>query len=109
MRGLKAPPRRRRGAGRLHRLRGLEDLLPRLDRARTGHDHEAPAAQRDAAHVDDGVLLLDLAGHQLEGLRDPEAPRPRPAGVVNIVGSTAPVLPVTPMATPLRARGWGAA
>jgi hypothetical protein len=46
------------GAARAHGLRGNEHLLPRLDRAGTGNDHEVAAA-------DDGVSNAKLGTFRL--------------------------------------------
>jgi hypothetical protein len=72
---LPRPAAEERGPGLLHRPRGLEDLVLRLHRAGAGHDDDGPAAHLHAGHVDDGVLLLHLAGDQLEGLGDAQGLR----------------------------------
>ncbi len=52
----------------LDRLSGLQQLFAALHRARPGHNHQALAAHRHAADVDDAALVLELAADQLVAL-----------------------------------------
>src|SRR6058998_896542 len=57
-------------AGGLHFLRGVEQLQPRLDRARAGHDDDPCSADRHVADTDLGRLVAHLTARQLVGLED---------------------------------------
>ena len=70
MRGLNAPPRRRRGAGRLDRLGRGQNLLFALDRAGPGDHADRAAADRQAAGADHGRLGLHLAAGDFVGGED---------------------------------------
>ena len=61
MRGLNAPPRRRRGAGRLDGLGRGQNLLFAFDRAGAGDDADRAAADRQAAGADRRRLALHFA------------------------------------------------
>ena len=70
MRGLNAPPRRIVAPAGCDRLGRLEELLAALDGAGAGHDRQGAVADHGVEHPDDGVLAVELARRQLEGLAD---------------------------------------
>ena len=55
VRGLNAPPRRKLAPDAATAVRGRQQLLAALDRARPGHDHEFGAADRHTTGVDDRI------------------------------------------------------
>jgi hypothetical protein len=70
--GVRARPRleraasQDRGAGRLDRIGGLEQLLTALDRAGSGHHRQRSIADRRVQDPDHRVLRMELARCQLE-------------------------------------------
>ena len=58
-------------ADRLDRLRGLEELVARLDGAGPGGQGQRPVPDRDVADPDDRVLGVELARGELEGPAGP--------------------------------------
>ena len=70
MRGLKAPPRERRGAGRLAGLGRGDQLLLGFDGTGPGDDADVLAADGQAADADDGGLCLGFATGDLVGRQD---------------------------------------
>ena len=60
------------GSSRLDLASDRERLLPGLDGAGSRDDDDARAADGDAAHGDDGVLGVELAGDELVRMRDPD-------------------------------------
>ena len=80
MRGLKAPPRRTLAPAAFDRLRGLEELVARLDGAGPGGEGQRPVADRDVADPDDRVLGVELARGELEGPARPGDRRDARAG-----------------------------
>ena len=59
------------GAGRRDRLRGLEELVARFDRAGPGGKGQRAVSDRDVADPDDRVLGMELARRELEGPAGP--------------------------------------
>ena len=72
--GLESVPPQNGGAGLLDGFGGAEQLVAALDRAGAGDGSERPAADAGAAHFDDGVLALELAGHELVVLQHRHGP-----------------------------------
>src|ERR1041385_166434 len=60
----------KRRASLLRRQRRFQHLVARLDRARPRHDMDLLAADLMAVDLDNGVVLLKLAAHELVGLED---------------------------------------
>jgi hypothetical protein len=67
---LERPAAEHVGARRLDPLGHRVELGLRLHRARAGHDHDLAAPDRDAVHLELGVVGMRLAAGELEGLQD---------------------------------------
>jgi len=68
--GLEGAASEQVGAGRLHRPRRLYHVLFRVHRTGAGHGHQPAVADLHRPHLDDGIILLDLAAGELERLGD---------------------------------------
>ncbi len=69
--GLKGPAPEHGGPAGLYRLCDGHHLLLRFHRAGSRHDGEAAAANLGIAHLDDGILRVELAVGVFVGLLDP--------------------------------------